>query len=83
MTEQWPLNGADAVCSLCKGRGAVSTDDGGASCPKCHGREECGFCGRLVNAVSIEKLVDSRNLTTLRCFDCRDRQSAAYQQAVA
>ena len=81
MTDHWPLNGADAVCSLCNGRGAVSTDAGGVSCPKCHGREECGFCGRLV--VDFEKLLDSRNRATLRCFECRDRQAAAYQQAVA
>jgi hypothetical protein len=56
----------------------VSTDEGGVSCPKCRGREQCGSCGRLVNAVSMERLSNGR-YEWLRCYDCRDNADKRYR----
>ena len=69
-----------ALCSTCEGRGTVQVDEGLASCPACHGKEECGTCGRF--SADTEPLTDGR-VTWRRCRDCKRQQDAAYREQVA
>lgn len=77
-----PEHGADSVCATCNGRGTVIGGDEIHSCPACHGRIECGMCGRLVPSEQTETLVGPAGPWT-RCFSCRDADARRYEQAVS
>ena len=75
-TQQWLA----ALCSTCKGRGTVIGGDAIVSCPACHGRVECGSCGRMV--ASAHPLTQGR-VTWMRCDECRARDEAGWREATA